>query len=232
MKKLIFLLMLMGIAQNATAGLEIQQITVSPLNTTTYTVNATDTNGCIGTATYNVTVNSLPSINAGVDQTICAGGSVTLSASGGNTGSYVWSSSINNNQVFTPSTTATYTVTGTDSNGCSNTDQVIVTVNPIPLNPTVTSSSITYCQNQSVNALTASGNSLKWYTTPTSGTGSSIAPTPSTTIVGTTTYYVSQTVSGCESGRTPINVIINSLPINQFYFHYYLLVQILLVYQV
>ena len=171
-------------------------ITVSPLNTTTYTV----------------TVNSLPSINAGVDQTICAGGSVTLSASGGNTGSYVWSSSINNNQVFTPSTTATYTVTGTDSNGCSNTDQVIVTVNPIPLNPIVTSSSITYCQNQTASSLTASGSLLKWYTLSTGGTGSTSAPTPNTASAGTTTYYVSQTVLGCESGRTPINVIINSLP--------------------
>jgi hypothetical protein len=39
MKKLIFLLMLMGIAQNATAGLEIQQITVSPLNTTDLNVH-------------------------------------------------------------------------------------------------------------------------------------------------------------------------------------------------
>jgi hypothetical protein len=55
-------------------------------------------------------------------------------------------------------------------------------------------------------ALTACGSNLRWYTTPTGGTGSNTAPTPSTATVGTTNHYVSQTVNGCESPRAQITV--------------------------
>jgi uncharacterized delta-60 repeat protein len=79
--------------------------------------------------------------------------------------------------------------------------------NSVP--PDVTSS-VAYCLNASATALTATGSNLLWYTTPTGGTGSTIAPTPNTTIVGTTIYYVSQT-SGCESesARASISVEVN-----------------------
>ena len=42
---------------------------------------------------------------------------------------YSWDNEITDNTAFTASTTTTYTVTGTDANGCQNTDQVTVTVN-------------------------------------------------------------------------------------------------------
>ena len=48
----------------------------------------------------------------------------------------------------------------------------------------------------------------RYGTNATGGTASSTAPTPSTTTLGTTTYYVSQTIAGCESDRTPITVTI------------------------
>lgn len=75
---------------------------------------------------------------------------------------------------------------------------------------------IAYCRNAVASPLTAtpfSGNSLLWYTVATGGTGSATAPTPSTTTVGTTTYYVSQvTPAGYESDRTAIVVTVNALP--------------------
>ncbi|MGF2413217.1 MAG: alpha-amylase family glycosyl hydrolase, partial [Ferruginibacter sp.] len=70
--------------------------------------------------------------------------------------------------------------------------------------PTATTP-VSYCQNATAIPLTATGTGLLWYTTATGGTGSTTAPTPLTTSVGTTTYYVSQTV-GCESPRTAIVV--------------------------
>ncbi len=93
------------------------------------------------------------------------------------------------------------TIGGIESSRAS----ITVVVNPIPASPTVTSP-ITYYQNASANPLTASGSNLLWYTQPTGGIGSITAPTPSTANIGSTTYYVSQTVNGCESPRVPIFV--------------------------
>ena len=102
----------------------------SPSITTTYTVTGTDGNGCDNTDQLTVTVNTLPTVDAGSDQTVCAGTAVILAGSGAS--SYAWDNGITDNTSFTPSTTTTYTVTGTDGNGCENTDQVTVTVNALP----------------------------------------------------------------------------------------------------
>src|SRR5690606_35180379 len=75
--------------------------------------------------------------------------------------------------------------------------------------PTVTSP-IIYCLGETASPLTATGTNLLWYTTPTGGTGSTTAPTPSTNIAGSTTYYVSQSGSTCESDRAAITVTVNS----------------------
>ena len=82
-----------------------------------------------GSSNGTVTVNRLPTVDAGSDQTVCFGDDVTLSGSGAST--YSWDNGITDNTAFTASTTTTYTVTGTDANGCQNTDQVTVTVNNI-----------------------------------------------------------------------------------------------------
>jgi PKD repeat protein len=81
--------------------------------------------------------------------------------------------------------------------------------------PTVTAS-VTYCQNATASALSAtasSGNSLRWYTQATGGTFTTAAPTPSTLAAGTFNYYVSQVnASGDESMRALITVTVNALP--------------------
>jgi hypothetical protein len=61
--------------------------------------------------------------------------------------------------------------------------------------------------------LSATGSGLQWYMLSSGGTSSSNAPTPSTTTTGTTDYYVSQTVNGCEGSRATISITINALPI-------------------
>ncbi|HIP35964.1 MAG TPA: PKD domain-containing protein [Crocinitomix sp.] len=103
----------------------------APTSTTTYTVTGTDVNGCTNTDQVTVTVNPLPNVDAGAAQTVCDGTSITLSGSGAT--SYIWDNGVVNGVSFTPLATTTYTVTGTDANGCVNTDQVTVTVNPMPI---------------------------------------------------------------------------------------------------
>ncbi len=95
--------------------------------------------------------------------------------------------------------------------------QWVVTVSPGPAAPSVTTP-VNYCQNAAASQLTASGSNLLWYTVATGGTGSSTAPTPSTSTVGTTSYWVSQTTT-CEGPRGQIDVVVsaNATPIFNSY---------------
>ncbi|MFY7909560.1 MAG: hypothetical protein ACOVO2_08410, partial [Emticicia sp.] len=94
--------------------------------------------------------------------------------------------------------------------------QTDFTVNPTPSAPTVTTP-INYCQNAPTSNLSATAtgsNALLWYgTSSTGGVSSASAPLPTSTSLGTTTYYVSQRNSyACESARAAINVIVNAIP--------------------
>ncbi len=96
---------------------------------------------------------------------------------------------------------------------CSIIKPVTVTLTPAGAVPAPTATSpIYYCQGSVASPLSAtalSGATLNWYgTNATGGTPSVTAPTPSTAVNGTTTYYVSQTVGTCESPRKAINVIV------------------------
>jgi len=182
-------------------------------------VTGTDGNGCSSTATASVTVNTPPTINAGSDVEICAGETVTLSGSGAGTGgSYSWSGGISNGVSFTPTVTTTYTLTGTDANGCTGTDQVTVTVNAIPSAPTTDPSNVTeYCLNDAspseLLATPLSGHTLIWYDASNTVLSTTSSRTPSTGTVGSTLYKVTQTdANGCESSTLNITVTVNALP--------------------
>ena len=120
-------------------------VSFTPSTTQTYTVTGTDANGCSNTAQVQVTVNALPSVIAGANQTVCAGSTATLNGSGAV--SYAWNNNVQNGVPFTPNATQTYTVTGTDANGCSNTAQVLVTV----ANPTSSTITQSTCLSYTLN---------------------------------------------------------------------------------
>ncbi|XWW46900.1 T9SS type A sorting domain-containing protein [Fibrella sp. USSR17] len=89
-----------------------------------------------------------------------------------------------------------------------------VAVNPIPANPGFTQPK-EYCAEEAAAPLVANGQGLLWYTSATTGTGSGQAPTPSTAAsnVGSNqTFYVTQTVLGCESTRQAISVTVKRKP--------------------
>jgi hypothetical protein len=123
-------------------------------NTTTSTQTATITvtpnfMGCAGTPqSYTITVYPLPIVVAGADQAVCAGGSVTLTASGAP--SLNWDNGILNGQTFVPNSSTTYTVTGTDANGCQNQDAVFVQVNQ----PSSSVLNINACNSYTLNGQT------------------------------------------------------------------------------
>jgi hypothetical protein len=70
-----------------------------------------------------------------------------------------------------------------------------------------------YCLNATATPLTATGTALSWYTAASGGTGSPTAPTPTTNALGAKSYYVSQTLNGCESARAEIRVTVKNLSV-------------------
>jgi hypothetical protein len=140
-----------------------------------YTVTVTDQNGCSDvSAVAAINVNPLPNITvspAGVTE-FCAGGNVTLTATAG-LSSYSWNTTpVQTTQSINVNSLATYSVTGTDANGCSNVASQAVTVyDTLPANITVIGST-NLCTGQTttdLQATQANAVSYVWNTTdPTS----------------------------------------------------------------
>jgi len=107
-----------------------------PSVTTTYSVTGTITGCGTNSASVTITVDPIPSVTANASSTsICLGQSVTVNGGGAN--SYAWSGGVIDGLVFIPSATSTYTVTGT-SLGCSSTATVVINVNAISIDTSVT----------------------------------------------------------------------------------------------
>jgi glycosidase len=182
---------------------------------TTYYVSQTQTCGESPRAAITVTVNALP-LTPTVTTPVAYCQNATASAIPATGTNLLWynvSSGGIGTSTITPSTatvgTTSYYVSST-VNGCEGPRAVVVvTINAIPAAPIV-STPVTYCQNATATALTATGTNLLWYTTATGGTGSTTAPTPITTTIGSTIYYVSQTNNNCESPRAAITVTITA----------------------
>ena len=129
------------------------------------------------------------------------------------------SSSTASNAITTDTVTRSYYVSQIlNSSGCeSPRAKITVKITPAPALPSVRDTA--YCNNSvsdTLRATNTSGNTLVWYgNSSTGGTAASIASKPSTTIVGTQNYYVSQknSASGCEGTRAKIGVIIYPLPV-------------------
>ena len=274
-------------------------LSVSPTSDTIYTVIGTDANGCSSSASFSVTVNSLPTIGITGDLVVCEGQTTTLTASGALR--YDWGIGFTNVAALdvTPSASTNYIVTGEDSNGCLASASVQVEVSPVPTasvssNGSVCSGSdtqfifsgspdavvtykldsgadtditlnssgtfslpilnaladrtvsivkvantncvnlisttetlivepipsaptfispVTYCQGDITSALSATGTDLKWYLASTSGSPLSQVPVPDSTNPGSFSYYVSQTINGCESLRAEVQVEVNVVPV-------------------
>lgn len=176
-------------------------IVVTPTATTTYSL--TGSNGaCTGNTAITITVTAAPVVVASPNQTICAGGSATLSASGAS--SYSWSSGANSaTAVVSPATTTTYTVTGSSA-GCNNTATVSVAVGA-NLSVFASASPQTICSGNSTS-LTASGASS--YTWSTGATGASIVVSPATN-----TVYTVNGQNGACVGSGSVSVTITPPPV-------------------
>ncbi len=112
--------------------------------------------------------------------------------------------------TFVPGT-LTYYVSQTIGSCESPRLAIVVTVRPKPAPPTIVTP-VVYCQYDNPMQLTATGLNLKWYTGPLGGQGSTLAPTPNSQYEDTTSWWVTQTVNGCESDRSKIDVEVYQQP--------------------
>ncbi len=187
---------------------------VSPQTTTTYTVTATDNNGC--TAQRTLTFEVIEPAQVFVTQPevqICRGQLTTLIAGG--SAFYVWAPTqgiLQNNGgtvVVSPENTTIYTVTATDLNGCTSVANAVVFVEPLP--QLVVGEARSICQGATIE-LTANGAyTYEW--SPATGlsatTGSSVMATP---LVSTTYTVTGTSLNGCVSTAT-IHVTVDPHPV-------------------
>ena len=184
-------------------------VTASPGIATAYTVTVIDANGCSDYATAIVNVNFLPVITInpvspavcnGINATIIAGGAVNYSWTPSNT----ISPNIGNPVSADPTVTSSYTVIGTDANGCEGTLTFTIAISSSPV--VSASEDVSICSG-AITSLSVTGIGAILYTwnpgtNPTTGSPVSASP------AGTTVYIVTGIdASGC-SGIDSVEVVV------------------------
>ncbi len=191
-------------------------------STTTYTVTATDGNGC--TATSSVVVTRGLAVNAGAVK--FGGTTIGGTATGGNpTYTYLWSptTDLSSSTVAVPTAlctgaTTTYTVTVTDANSCTATSSVVVTRN---LTASAGANISTLCPSIPTaiggSPTATGGNATYTYLwSPITGLSSTTVANPTATVASTTSYTVTVTdANACTAtasmtltigGGTPLTI--------------------------
>jgi gliding motility-associated-like protein len=184
----------------------------TPTLNTTYTVTGMINSGCKGNASVNIKVNSLPVININPPKdTICLGSSANLSASGGST--YLWTPSTDlscttcASTVASPTIAITYSVTGTNVHGCSDTAKINLFVKPKPF-PVITSvpANDSICYGDSAHLSGSGGTLYQWQ--PGSVLVNNFWAKPN----NTTTYTLSVSNGGCTKDTT-VQLEVTPLPV-------------------
>lgn len=186
------------------------QVTWGTPGVKTISLEVRDINNCkYGPSVKTVTVNPVPTSNAGSNVTICQGTSTMLNgtaSTGGTT--YTWapagslSSSSNGTPIASPTSSQNYTLTVTDANNCSAASTVSVTVaNPIAV-PAAQQNVDCYGTSTGIAAANAqsniSGSTFSYSWSPSGGNGaiaSNLAGNVTYTLVITDQFNCTHTSS-------------------------------------
>ncbi|HLP13100.1 MAG TPA: choice-of-anchor I family protein [Flavobacteriales bacterium] len=157
---------------------------------------------CADASSVDVTVNPLPVVVASASAaTVCSNEPLTLTGSGAV--SYAWDNGATDAVPFLLSTSTTFTLVGTDANGCSGMDNISISVNTAPAVSTI-STDYDFCVGGSTT-LTASGAStISW----SGGISNGVSFSPTTT----NAYIATGTdASGCSDTDT-VTITVHPLP--------------------
>lgn len=172
--------------------------------------------------TVTITVHPLVQAILGpLNSTICEGGNVTFTQSSlGDMLTYAWNFGNGNTSTLaspsaqTYATPGTYTVTLTVTGFCGvSTASATVTVNPVPVAPTVPPATICSGTSTTLTAI-APGGTYQWYNAAAGGSLLQTGPSYTTPVLSaTTTYYVQATSLGCTGPRTAVTVTVVPIPV-------------------
>lgn len=185
-------------------------LTVSPLQTTIYTVIGTDAFGCSSTDQIQVIVKPLPTVTTSVPDSICLHDSTLIQAFGAV--SYLWDNNLGNQSEYmvSPTVTTNYSVIGTGTNGCQNTAYVQIDVLPLP-NVQLNASDFFLCIGDTFILKATGALSYSW--NHDLGNGNTQSVTPSSSI----TYVVKGTdVNGCQNEDSVRIHVIKTIPTVDF----------------
>jgi large repetitive protein len=179
--------------------------TASGLAAGSYTVTATDSNGCTSTATATITEPAvLVSTASLTNNALCNGGAsgaATVAATGGTPNyTYSWS----NGAILATAaglTAGTYSVTITDANGCTDSSSVVIT-EPTAVSTSITSQTNVLCNGASTGAAAVSttGGTNPYNFVWSNGATTASSATSSITGLAAGTYGVTSTdANGCTS---------------------------------
>ncbi len=186
-----------------------------------YWVTVTDAFGCSDLSQpVAITVLPSPLADAGPNVSICSGNSVYIGSNPVSGYTYNWSPNTGlsnpyvSQPVASPGNTTNYILTVTDSSGCASTDQVIVTVKPLPT--AAISGTTSICSGGSTMLSISLTGTSPWSITYTDGsstmTVTGITTSPKTITVtpsSTRTYSVTNVTdaTGCANSGTGSAVI-------------------------
>ena len=169
--------------------------------TTIYYVEVVN-GGCNSARTaVNATVFAVATITSTTPASRCDAGILTLNATS-NVGTLNWFNVPSGGTLLatgtsftTPSISVSTTYYVEATNGSCTSSRVAVTASIIPTAAPTGFANQTFCAGETVGLISVTGSSVIWYDAPSGG---NVIP-PGTALVSGTTYYGSQTVSGCES---------------------------------
>lgn len=174
-------------------------ITVTPRYSTTYQVVGSNNFGCTASASLYVTVVPVPMVSITGDTTLCQGEVAVLTSS--NASSYHWSTGSNNRSINV-STTGTYTVTVTNSTGCTNSASIYVHVYDLP-NLMILGDTM-LCRGEQTELLAIGATNYLW---SNGSTNPSIVVAPENS-----TSYSVQAFNGVCMAELSRQVIVNDKP--------------------
>jgi gliding motility-associated-like protein len=171
-------------------------------------------NNC-GTSSDTIQISQLPNPILTVNlPTICVGQEATLTASGATTYSWI-NGPTQSSFVVSPTSTTSYFVVGTDSNGCIDTVVSIVTVYPLPATPLATSNS-PICAGDTISLLASDANNISYFwfgpNSFTSTTKNTTIFDATATMSGVYSLFVKDNNTGCRSDTSTISFLVNSGP--------------------
>ncbi len=183
--------------------------TITVRNSGTYIALVTNTAGCVGADTINVTVNPTPVVALGNDTAICANAVLTLDAA--NSGSsYLWSNGATT-RTISVSTAGAYNVRVTSASGCIGRDTINVSINPLPVAGAITvnnqSPVFTFSATGSANVTTREWRFGDGFT--------DIALNPTHNYMANGTYTVTYYVAnGCGADSVTTTVVVSNVKVN------------------